>query len=210
MARQLIEELSDVNLDREVLYRGGIRHVKELRPVSFVPADQRRTWRRGGTYLITGGLGGIGFLIAEDLLRRFDARLLLTGRQFLPPETEWDSWLERHGSDDPISRRIHRLASLRAIGTVNYLEGDIADAAQGNAIGSWLRAHAPTWPIGWHHSRGEILDHEQMSLRAKTIASIDAVLAPRRGADGQSPNSLLSLRRKTCCSSPPSQRFPAH
>jgi phthiocerol/phenolphthiocerol synthesis type-I polyketide synthase E len=46
--------------------------------------------RDHGVYLITGGIGGIGITIAEDLAARFKATLVLTSREELPPRCQWD------------------------------------------------------------------------------------------------------------------------
>ena len=45
--------------------------------------------RPGGTYLVTGGLGGIGLAMAERLARDYQARLVLMGRTKVPPREEW-------------------------------------------------------------------------------------------------------------------------
>ncbi|WP_181860937.1 type I polyketide synthase [Streptomyces diacarni] len=46
--------------------------------------------RERGTYLITGGLGGIGLTVAEGLAKAVRARLVLTSRSAFPPREEWD------------------------------------------------------------------------------------------------------------------------
>ncbi|AUY48420.1 SDR family NAD(P)-dependent oxidoreductase [Streptomyces sp. CB01881] len=61
-----------------VLYRGGSRHVGRVRPST--PGAGTDLLRQRGTYLITGGLGGLGLLFAEHLARTRSARLVLTGR----------------------------------------------------------------------------------------------------------------------------------
>src|SRR5579864_4082999 len=37
--------------------------------------------KKGGTYLITGGMGNVGFLLAKFLLQKYDAMIILTGRR---------------------------------------------------------------------------------------------------------------------------------
>ncbi|GAA3836685.1 hypothetical protein GCM10022226_68320 [Sphaerisporangium flaviroseum] len=49
--------------------------------------------RPGGTYLVTGGLGDVGLLVAEHLVRSGAARLILTSRGGVPP-TPGDSRYE--------------------------------------------------------------------------------------------------------------------
>src|SRR4029453_19190838 len=59
--------------------------------------------RHGGVYLVTGGLGGIGFALALELAREHAAKLVLVGRRGLPPEEKWDAWLASHGERDATS-----------------------------------------------------------------------------------------------------------
>jgi len=47
--------------------------------------------RDGQVYLITGGLGGIGVSLAEDLAARARVRLVLLSRSGLPDRAEWDA-----------------------------------------------------------------------------------------------------------------------
>ena len=42
--------------------------------------EQPLPFRRGGLYLLSGGLGGIGVEVAKYLLKQYQARLLLVGR----------------------------------------------------------------------------------------------------------------------------------
>ncbi|MEV0136167.1 SDR family NAD(P)-dependent oxidoreductase [Dactylosporangium sp. NPDC050688] len=65
----------------QVVLRGGRRLRRDYRAVSVpAPADPADGLRRGGVYVITGGLGGIGLAMAEDLARRAGAKLVLFGR----------------------------------------------------------------------------------------------------------------------------------
>jgi acyl transferase domain-containing protein len=60
-----------------VAYLGGQRHVRGFVAAQRVQAD--RSWT-GGTYLITGGLGDVGLLIAGHLARAGARRIVLTSR----------------------------------------------------------------------------------------------------------------------------------
>jgi amino acid adenylation domain-containing protein len=71
--------------------------------------------RPGGVYLITGGLGGVGLTLAEGLVRRCGARLVLTGRSGLPGRELWDEWLTERG-DSATAQRIRRLRALEEAG----------------------------------------------------------------------------------------------
>ncbi|WP_414169804.1 SDR family NAD(P)-dependent oxidoreductase [Streptoverticillium reticulum] len=103
--------------DATVRYRDGRREMvvwDEERA-----ADRPRSpWRTGGVYLITGGLGGLGRIFAEEIAGQADdVTLVLTGRS---PETER-------------SRRF--LAELRAAGArVSYTRLDVTDRAGVEAL----------------------------------------------------------------------------
>ncbi|MFI8386914.1 SDR family NAD(P)-dependent oxidoreductase [Streptomyces sp. NPDC085540] len=62
--------------------RGGRALVRVLREAPLeVPADRPRLLRDRGTYVITGGLGGIGVTLAGYLARACSARIVLIGRR---------------------------------------------------------------------------------------------------------------------------------
>ena len=63
-----------------VALRGGDRWVQTVEAGAPIAAPAETPLREGGLYLITGGLGGIGLVLAEDLFRRARARLILLGR----------------------------------------------------------------------------------------------------------------------------------
>ena len=60
-----------------VAYRGDRRLVPGYRPAAPAPAP---VIREGGSYLITGGLGGVGLTVAEHLVTRGARRLVLASR----------------------------------------------------------------------------------------------------------------------------------
>jgi acyl transferase domain-containing protein len=62
------------------LYEGEQRYVLRVQPLEIGGGAGESVLRRGGTYLITGGMGGLGRAVAEHLARRYAAKLILTGR----------------------------------------------------------------------------------------------------------------------------------
>ena len=66
-------------LAREVMWRGGTRLVRALRPVALQPGTP--PWRHGGHALILGGAGGIGRALALRLGRRHAMHVTLIGRR---------------------------------------------------------------------------------------------------------------------------------
>jgi len=110
-------------------YRNGRRWVQDYAPVRLdAPAAGRSPLRHKGTYLLTGGLGGVGLAMAQYLARSFQARLVLVGRSFFPARAEWSSWLSDHGADDRTSMQIRRLEEIEALGAeILTVSADVAD-----------------------------------------------------------------------------------
>jgi phthiocerol/phenolphthiocerol synthesis type-I polyketide synthase E len=124
--QQLLDEITAPGPGLSVAYRKGTRWQK-----GWTPAPLREgsdiVFRRGGVYLITGGVGGIGYSIARYLLRHYEARVLLTGRTPLPPRSEWAAWAAAHDSNEPVTRRILRMQELEASGgEVRFLSADVS------------------------------------------------------------------------------------
>ncbi len=70
-----------------VAWRGGERWVRTFGPARLDrDAGPVPRVREGGAYLITGGLGGIGLALAEELAGLARVKLALLGRTPLPPE----------------------------------------------------------------------------------------------------------------------------
>ncbi len=84
----------------------------------------------GGTYLVTGGLGGIGHAVARFLARTVKANLVLVGRTPLPDRSEWGGMLEATSNRDRTQQMVQRLRELESEGArVIYIAADVADSA---------------------------------------------------------------------------------
>nr|QUJ23688.1 PKS [Streptomyces sp.] len=145
-------------VDATVRLRGDRREVLTWAEES--PARSAGSpWRSGGVYLVTGGMGGLGRIFAEEIARQVkDARLVLVGRS---PATE-------------PSRRI--LEELRASGPeVSYEPVDVTDRAAVAALVDRVRRTAGTIH-GIVHSAGVIQD--DFILR-KSEQEFREVLAPK-------------------------------
>jgi phthiocerol/phenolphthiocerol synthesis type-I polyketide synthase E len=113
-----------------VALRGRLRCIQAFDPVRIDPPASPPL-RPGGVYLITGGLGGIGLVLAEHLARRAQARLALLGRSELPEREAWPAWLASRPTDDPTAVRIRRLQALEELGAeVLVLRADVAEPVQ--------------------------------------------------------------------------------
>lgn len=124
----LINEIMTTSPERVIAIRGVRRWARTYRPAPLQAVDgEPSLLRAGGTYLITGGMGGIGWTLAHFLARELHARLLLVGRSSFPSHTEWPRLLARHTVDETIRMRIREIQSLESAGArVLVAEGDVS------------------------------------------------------------------------------------
>ncbi|MDT8369915.1 MAG: SDR family NAD(P)-dependent oxidoreductase, partial [Longimicrobiales bacterium] len=111
-----------------VALRGSDRFVESFERSPAPPPAERHGLREGATFLVTGGLGGIGLVAARFLASEAKARLVLVGRSGLPAPEERAAWLEQHPGDEKTARAIREVEALEAMGSeVLVLKGDVTD-----------------------------------------------------------------------------------
>ncbi len=137
------------------LYRDGKRYACRVEPAAIETAPP--VLRRGGTYLIAGGLGGLGYLFAEHLVRNYAAQVVLTGRSPL---------------DEAKSKK---LAALAAADRVLYWQADVCDEAAMRDCLAALKAHCGVLH-GVIHAAGA---ESWQGLHASGLADFHRVLEPK-------------------------------
>lgn len=132
LSQQLLTDIVDPPTERLIAYRGRQRWVQNFTPYS-IPADAASNWplRTQGVYLITGGLGKIGLLLAGYLARTVQAKLVLLGRSAFPERHTWDDYLASHDAHDPVGIKIESIRALEAAGAdVLILQANVADSGR--------------------------------------------------------------------------------
>jgi acyl transferase domain-containing protein len=126
MAEELLREPGMPRSTAPVAYRDGFRWEQVYEPLR-APGDRPSRLRKKGTYLITGGSGGMGLALASHLAEEYKARLILTGRTALPPREQWPSRINDAGAS-PDGRIIRELLRLENFGAeVLYFAADVCD-----------------------------------------------------------------------------------
>ncbi|MFB9905610.1 type I polyketide synthase [Allokutzneria oryzae] len=173
-AQRLLAELTAEG--DQVALRGHRRWVREFRPLPSAPQQSTPALlRERGTYLITGGLGGIGLALAEDLARLVRARLVLVGRSSFPDRADWDTYLAE--GPCPIRKRtIRRFKAIEALGGSVLVR--VADTTDENAMRAVREsAHEAYGRVdGIFHAAGSP-GGGMMAVRRRE--DVDAVLAPK-------------------------------
>lgn len=175
LADRLMDDLTSPPRNAIVALRGERRFEQVTTPVRLKPAE-RIPLRQGGVYLITGGLGGIGLSLAEHLAQHCGAKLALLGRTVLPPREQWSAYLEKHGLEDRISRRLRRLMDVENAGAELLIaSADVTNVDEMRAV--FVEARARFGALnGIFHTAG-VIDDELIAL--KTQASAQEVLTPK-------------------------------
>jgi acyl transferase domain-containing protein/aryl carrier-like protein len=129
LADLLVGEIAAESREQVIAYRQGRRSVQAFEPVTLpAAAAARLPLRERGVYLITGGLGGIGRVLAEHLARAWRARLVLTGRTALPPRERWDDELSSRPPGDALGDRIRGVQRIEELGgEVLVAAADVTD-----------------------------------------------------------------------------------
>ncbi|MCP3097310.1 type I polyketide synthase [Myxococcus sp. K15C18031901] len=156
----LLRELSSTVFEDQTAWRGGTRRVARLARAaealsSRAPAPPLRA---EGTYLVTGGLGGLGLELARWLVSQGARHLLLLGRSAPSAEAE------------------QVLASLREVGV--HVESLGADVARAEDVARALAHVDQTMPPlrGVFHAAGSLDDGLLLNLTEERFAT---VMAPK-------------------------------
>ncbi|MCK2216207.1 SDR family NAD(P)-dependent oxidoreductase [Actinomadura sp. ATCC 31491] len=175
----LLAELRADPADQVVGLRGGQRWIPDYEVLDAAVIEARppaAEVRRGGVYLVTGGLGGIGLAMAERLAGQYQARLVLLGRTPVPPREQWGAILASDSAVPEVRRRLEGLRRLEAAGAeVVTVAGDVSrpeDARR--AVDAAIERFGEL--NGVLHCAGV---PAVGLMQFKTVADMDRVLAPK-------------------------------
>jgi non-ribosomal peptide synthase protein (TIGR01720 family) len=179
VVNHLLDELLSESAERIVAYRGRYRWVQTYEPVTLDRRDRDARpvrLRERGVYLITGGLGGVGLVLAEHLVEVAQARLVLIGRSAFPERVEWEQWLESHEEHDAVSVKIRKLQRLEEKGgEVLVAQVDVADPEQMQKV--WAQARRRFGSLhGVIHAAG---NPPEGLIQLKTQEKASEVLSPK-------------------------------
>ena len=170
-AAALVDAIRAAGSEDQLALRNDQRLVPRLvrrMPLAASPVS----WRNDRTYLVTGGLGGLGLQLTEWMATCGAGVIVLTGRNALPPRAEWD--------DVPAGSRMERqVAAIRAAealgATVDVVVADVADRAAMTALFQRFGADLP--PLaGVIHAAAAL---GNATISAMTADDIERMFAPK-------------------------------
>jgi len=153
----LLKQLAADDREDQVAFREGVRFITRLLP--FTPsASPAISLRSDSTYLITGGLGGLGLCTAKWMIQRGARHLVLSGRSEPSPEA------------------MQLVEQLRAEGAeVLIAQADVSDRVQVENVIKKIRRDMPTLR-GVIHAAGVLDDGALVNLDVKRMNN---VMAPK-------------------------------
>lgn len=178
-ASQLYAILGDTSKEDQLAFRQGERYVARMVRSQDL-ATRELHIRPQGSYLVTGGLWGLGFEVARWLARKGARHLILAGRTPIPPRSEW----ERIPATDRVAGLIRGLRELEGEGvTVRCVQLDVTDEGQLRAfLAEHMRqGHPPIKGIMhaasvWQDAQGQALVKPLVNL---DNAALRAVFRPK-------------------------------
>jgi acyl transferase domain-containing protein/thioesterase domain-containing protein/acyl carrier protein len=182
---RIVSEFSAPPRSHVLAYRGRYRWQRRFRHVG-VPAlradrvtnepAQNQPLRRRGVYLITGGAGGIGLVIARYLATTCQASLVLTKRTPLPARSMWPTLAASAETPSALRTTLGALLDLEAAGAaVEVVVADVADQAQMREVRDRMRSRYGAIH-GVIHAAGTVRDG---LIQVKTKEHVESVLAPK-------------------------------
>ena len=126
-ASRLLSEIAQSDGEDQAAWRNNKRYVPRLVRTSLPSSNHPITIKKDGSYLITGGLGGLGLKVAHSLAQKGAGHVTLIGRHGLPKKDEWPTLPE----DSRIRQQADSILAIEALGTSVTIEtADVSDFAR--------------------------------------------------------------------------------
>jgi len=131
LVQNLLLDITAATLEPVIAYRGSYRWVQIFEPLPLEQSLPTLPLRPGGVYLITGGLGRLGLVLAKYLGQRYQAKLILVSRRSFPDRNQWHEALKESSQDPATAEKITLFHSLEAAGAeIQVFCADVANLEQ--------------------------------------------------------------------------------
>jgi phthiocerol/phenolphthiocerol synthesis type-I polyketide synthase E len=126
--QKIIGELKYNYSDTTVAFRNSIRWVEFYENISLETDDKNKYIKENKVYLITGGMGNVGKILAAYLSDTYSSKVIIIGRSSIPSEDLWENLLNDISSD---SKKIDIIQNLKKLKRENrqifYYNADVSD-----------------------------------------------------------------------------------
>ena len=172
-AELLSKHILTEDAEDQIAIRGGETFVPRLLPMDSSTKSPAVKLTPDATYVVTGGLGALGRVVAEYLAQRGAREIALFSRTQFPPRSEWATM----SVDDPQYTVVEAIRKIEKLGArITTASVDITDV---DRVQQWARDHAEAGgrPVrGVIHAAGVVRDQLLVDMDEAAFAS---VLAPK-------------------------------
>lgn len=180
LLESVCKETLSSNDDEEVVFRGSTRFIKEYRSINTDLVAEKsaaiESYEADATYLITGGVGGLGAIIAKNIATKSKANIVFVSRTAIPDRSEWDSLLKNNEPADKLTERIREIHAIEALGSdVLCVTADVTNLDQMKSLVK--QCHSKFGKIkGVFHTAGTVRDS---LIALKSFEDAKSVLDPK-------------------------------
>ncbi|MBF8187057.1 KR domain-containing protein [Nonomuraea sp. K274] len=128
VAAQIGAEAVCSSIEPTVAYRHDARWVQTYERARLETTETSANLRRGGVYLIVGGLGTVGSVIANYLVDTAGAHIGIVRRSAMPPRDQWERLAADPSTSQELAWDLDILLGIQARGSrVLVAQADVAD-----------------------------------------------------------------------------------
>ena len=180
----ILSEFAVTNQCDVFAYRGKHRwerkykcvHLPDPSLTSEVNGLGAKRLRERGTYLITGGTGGLGLAFAKYLAKTCQARIVLTKKTAFPDKSKWTELAHSKDAPDAITKIIQELLEIERLGSeVEVIVAEASDQVQMRRVVSETLTRFDSIN-GVIHAAGIL---RAGLIQAKTREIAESVLSPK-------------------------------
>jgi acyl transferase domain-containing protein len=172
-AARICDHLLRGDPEDQIAIRDDVTFVPRLRPCDHLTRPFPTKLTRDATYVVTGGAGALGRVVATYLAERGARHITLLSRSAIPPRERWASLTE----DDPHYATVNTIADIERLGVhITTASVDVADRGQ---VAAWLGDHSRNGgrPVrGIVHAAGSVNDQLLVNI---SEADFIGVMAPK-------------------------------
>ncbi|WNV78054.1 SDR family NAD(P)-dependent oxidoreductase [Bacillus atrophaeus] len=167
----------------ELCYRSGVRYRPKLKDVPFKKSTNESCFGAykvspNYTYVITGGTGGLGSLVAQALVLKGARKLAITGVSPIPDREKWKGILDSTEYNEKIKKRLKMILELEDQGVeVLLFTGHLTERDRLSAF--LARVRSEMGAIGGIIHCAGFVSYENPSIVHKNLEQIEAVLEPK-------------------------------
>ncbi|MCV7348069.1 type I polyketide synthase [Mycolicibacterium rhodesiae] len=170
-AARVCEHVLNGGPEDQIAIRGEMTYVPRLRPCDQLTRPFPTKLSPDATYVVTGGAGALGRVVATYLAERGARHIALWGRSALPPRESWSGLTEEHAHYETVKT----IVDIERRGV--HISTASIDVAERDQVAAWLRDHtrAGGQPVrGIVHAAGSVNDQLLVNISEDDFTAVMA------------------------------------